>query len=180
MKRICERKGTLLPHTHQEWSLPERWRERDWGHRGGCVAGAPPSLSSLGRCPPANWGLGALPTRQRSSSGAWLGEDHRSGLRGSPAHGGGERVEGRGVGGKSLRSGIPKGQSWGWIQKPNGRLVLAPGSAFVRLRPPCAEGAGGSARPGVSASAAVSPHPPRAGGGGVPGAARVGAARCVG
>lgn len=86
--------------------------------------------------------------------------------------GGGERE------GKSLGSGISKGQSRGRIQKPNGRLVLAPGSAFVRLRPPCAEGAGGSARPGASASAAVSPHPPRAGGG--PGGARVGAARCVG
>lgn len=78
--------------------------------------------------------------------------------------GGGERE------GKSLGSGISKGQSRGRIQKPNGRLVLAPGSAFVRLRPPCAEGAGGSARPGASASAAVSPHPPRAGGGGGRGA----------
>lgn len=78
--------------------------------------------------------------------------------------GGGERE------GKSLGSGISKGQSRGRIQKPNGRLVLAPGSAFVRLWPPCAEGAGGSARPGASASAAVSPHPPRAGLGGGRGA----------
>lgn len=62
---------------------------------------------------------------------------------------------------QSFGSGISKGRR---IQKPNGRLARLPGSAFVRLWPPCAEEAGGRARDPASATAAVSPQPPRAGG----------------
>ena len=79
------------------------------------------------------------------------------------------RVEGRGgAGAQKLWVGHLERSARGRIQKPNGRLVRTPGSAFVRARPPCAEGAGGSAR-------GRQPAAPRVGPGG-----GEGRARCVG
>lgn len=114
------------------------------GACGVCVAGAPPPPFS-GRCVVGCWGPGALSPRPQAQA---LGR-----MRMDPGWGAAqplpEMSESKGGGSRSVKAlgrASLKVSLGGRIQNPNGRLVPAPGSAFVRLRPPCAEGAGGSAR----------------------------------
>lgn len=170
--------GDSLPLYLQEWSSPVGRRARAWGRPRRLCRRCPPTPIPLKELSLGHWGPCS---RDRQVLGPWPSEGGSGVAAAQHLREANEWEGGRGEQERqSFGSGISKGQPRGRIQKPKGRLARLPGSAFVRLWPPCAEEAGGCARDPASAAAAVSPQPPRAGGRGARGDARAGAARCVG